>query len=150
LVKDDLENNGMIVSHRISGHSGMEWPKENHTYSVFASGVWFAGKVGDDLRCATAEYGPEMVAGPYGTNSSDPSYTIYKVSKGDLADPLASDHFQNWPVADGAPWVDNDGDGVYTPMPSGPDHPEFIGDQVIWFVRNDGDAVAHTIPSGSV
>ena len=144
-VRDDLENNGMIVSHRISGHSGMEWPKENHTYSVFASGVWFAGKVGDDLRCATAEYGPEMVAGPYGTNSSDPSYTIYKVSKGDLADPLASDHFQNWPVADGAPWVDNDGDGVYTPMPSGPDHPEFIGDQVIWFVRNDGDAVAHTI-----
>ena len=27
-VRDDLENNGMIVSHRISGHSGMEWPKD--------------------------------------------------------------------------------------------------------------------------
>jgi hypothetical protein len=39
-VRDDLENNGMIVSHRISGHSGMEWPKDNYTYSVFASGVW--------------------------------------------------------------------------------------------------------------
>ena len=68
-----------------------------------------------------------------------------EVAKTDLGDPLASYDFQNWPVADGAPWVDNDGDGVYTPMPGGPDHPEFIGDQVIWFVRNDGDAVAHTI-----
>ena len=144
-VKNDLENNGMIVSHRISGHSGMEWPKDNYTYSIFASGLWYAGKVGDDLRCATAEYGPEMVAGPYGTNSSDPSYKIWKVNKSDLADPLANYDFQNWPVADGAPWVDVDGDGVYSPLPGGSDHPEFIGDQVIWFVRNDGDAVAHTI-----
>ena len=144
-VRDDLENNGMIVSHRISGHSGMEWPKENHTYSVFASGVWYAGKVGNDLRCATAEYGPEMVSGPYGSNSSNAAYKIWKVTKADLADPLASYDFQNWPVGDGAPWVDNDDDGVYSPMPGGPDHPEFIGDQVLWFVRNDGDAVAHTI-----
>jgi hypothetical protein len=144
-VKDDLENNGMIVSHRISGHSGLEWPQDNHTYSIYASGLWYAGKVGDDLRCATAEYGPEMVPGPYGTNSSDPNSKIWKVNKSDLADPLASYDFQNWPVADGAPWVDNDGDGVYSPLPLGADHPEFIGDQVIWFVRNDGDAVAHTI-----
>ncbi|MBA64491.1 MAG: hypothetical protein CMG55_01685 [Candidatus Marinimicrobia bacterium] len=144
-VLDDLENNGMIVSHRISGHSGMEWPKGNSSYSVFASGVWYAGKVGGDLRCATAEYGPEMVAGPYGSNSSDAAYKIWKVNKSDLGDPLASYDFQNWPVADGAPWVDVDGDGVYSPMPGGTDHPEFLGDQVIWFVRNDGDATAHTI-----
>jgi len=144
-VRNDLENNGMIVSHRISGHSGLEWPKENHTYSVFASGVWYAGKVGGDLRCATAEYGPEMVSGPYGTNSSNAGYKIWKVSKADLADPLSSYDFQNWPTDDGAPWMDNDGDGVYTPLPAGADHPQFLGDQVIWFVRNDGDAVAHTI-----
>ena len=144
-VRNDLENNGMIVSHRLTGHSGMEWPKGNDTYSVFASGVWYAGKVNDDLRCATAEYGPEMVSGPYGESSSNAAYKLWKVSKSDLADPLASYDFQNWPVNDGAPWVDNDGDGQYTPMPNGVDHPEFLGDQVIWFVRNDGDAVAHTI-----
>ena len=144
-VYTDLENNGMIVSHRITGHSGMEWPKGTSLYSVFASGVWYAGSVGGDLRCATAEYGPEMVAGPYGTNSSDASYKIWKVNKSDLGDPLASDDFQNWPVADGAPWVDVDGDGVYTPLPNGVDHPEFLGDQVIWYVRNDGDPTAHTI-----
>ena len=26
-IRNDLENNGMLVSHRITGHSGMEWPK---------------------------------------------------------------------------------------------------------------------------
>ena len=26
-VRNDLENNGMIVDHRLTGHSGMEWPK---------------------------------------------------------------------------------------------------------------------------
>ena len=83
-VRDDLENNGMIVSHRPSGHSGMEWPKDNYTYSIFASGVWYAGKVGEDLRCATAEYGPEMVPGPFGSNSSDAAYKIWKVNKSDL------------------------------------------------------------------
>ena len=43
------------------------------------------------------------------------------------------------------PNVDEDGDGIYTPMPSGPDHPDFIGDQVIWWVMNDGDIAEHSI-----
>jgi len=144
-VRDDLENNGMIVSHRITGHSGMEWPKDNHTYSVYASGVWMAGKVGGDIRVTAAEYGPENVPGPYGGDASSAIHKLYKVSKSDLADPLASSDFQNWPTDLGAPWVDVDGDGVYTPLPTGVDHPEFVGDQVIWYVSNDGDATAHAI-----
>ncbi len=144
-VRDDLENNGMVVSHRITGHSGMEWPKDNFTYTVFASGVWLAGKVNGDIRTATAEYGPELVPGPFGSDQNSGAYKLYKVSKADLADPLANDDFQNWPVGDGAPWVDEDGDGVYTPLPLGPDHPDFIGDQVIWYVANDGDPVGHSI-----
>ena len=58
---------------------------------------------------------------------------------------FANDDFQNWPTNLGAPWVDNDGDGIYNPMPIGTDHPEFIGDQVIWYVMNDGVSNAHTI-----
>ncbi len=144
-VRDDLENNGMIVSHRPSGHSGMEWPKDNHTYTVFASGVWLAGKVDGDIRTACAEYGPERVAGPWGSNSGDPAYKLYKVNKSDLDDPSANPDFANWPVDLGAPWVDVDGNGVYSPLPAGPDHPEFIGDQVVWYVSNDGDATEHAI-----
>ena len=144
-VRDDLENNGMIVSHRVTGHSGMEWPKDNHTYTVYASGVWMAGKVDGGIRTACAEYGPENVSGPYGGDASSSTHKLYKVSKSDLADPLANSDFQNWPVAYGAPWVDVDSDGTYDPLPNGNDYPEFIGDQVVWYVSNDGDATAHTI-----
>ena len=30
-------------------------------------------------------------------------------------------------------------------MPSGPDYPDFIGDQVVWAVMNDGDPTAHSV-----
>ncbi len=151
-IRDDLENNGMLVSHRISGHSGMEWPKGSHKYINYASGIWIAGKVGGDIRTAVGEYGPEFVAGPWGSESGGSEHQLYIVNKADLADPLASDDFQNWPADLGAPWVDVDEDGVYSPMPGGPDHPDFVGDQVIWWVMNDGDiaehSIFHTLPLG--
>lgn len=142
-IFNDLENNGMIVSHRITGHSGMEWPKGSGLFIDFASGIWIAGKVGSDIRTAVGEFSPEFVPGPWGSNSGDAEHQLYIVYKADLADPLGSDDFQNWPVHLGAPWVDEDGDGLYNPMPLGPDHPEFIGDQVIWYVINDGDVFEH-------
>jgi len=144
-IHNDLENNGMIVSHRLTGHSGMEWPAGEHKYSNFASGVWFAGKVDDAVRTAVGEYGPEFVSGQWDGDSNADEHQLYIVNKSDLADPLASSDFQNWPAHLGAPWVDNDGDGIYSPLPAGTDHPEFIGDQVIWYVMNDGDASAHSI-----
>ncbi len=146
-IDDDLENNGMIVSHRPSGHSGMEWPAGNGTYSVYASGVWLAGKVGGEIRTAVAEYGPEFNPGPYGSDPNDANgeYVLYKVNKTDLDNPADNPDFANWPVQDGAPWIDVDGNGTYEPMPGGPDHPEFIGDQVIFYVMNDGVASNHDI-----
>ncbi|MEE9464700.1 MAG: T9SS type A sorting domain-containing protein [Candidatus Neomarinimicrobiota bacterium] len=152
-INYDLDNNGMIVSHRISGHSGMEWPKGSGLYIDFASGIWIAGMVGSDIHTAVSQFASEMVPGPWGSEIGDPVHHLFKVNKSDLADPLASDDFQNWPVDFGAPWVDEDGDGVYSPMPLGLDHPEFMGDQVIWYVMNDGDVDAHgavfnTLPLG--
>ena len=44
-IRDDLEYNGMMVSHKISGHSCMEWPTGTDLYTNFASGIWFAGNV---------------------------------------------------------------------------------------------------------
>ena len=57
-IRANLENNGMIVSHRITGTSGMEWPKDNNTFIVFTAGIWMAGKVDGDIRTAVSEYGP--------------------------------------------------------------------------------------------
>ena len=80
-----------------------------------------------------------MGPGPWGGDPLAAVHRIYKVEKSMLASPLDFADFQEWPVDFGAPWVDVDGDGVYTPLPGGTDHPEFLGDQVLWFVSNDGD-----------
>ncbi len=144
-INTDISNTGFIVDYHPTGHSGMEWPKGSGNYSNFQSGVWFAGKVNEVVRTATAEYSTEFSAGPYGQESSADEYQLYTVNKSDLADPLASDDFQNWPAHRGAPWVDNDGDGVYSPLPNGPDHPDFIGDQVTFYTMNDGDPGSHVL-----
>ncbi|MCH8069959.1 MAG: hypothetical protein IID16_11940 [Candidatus Marinimicrobia bacterium] len=135
-IYTDLENNGMFVSHRITGHSGMEWPKGTNLYINFASGIWIAGKVGADIRTAVGEYGPEFVAGPWGSDAGAAEHQLYIVNKSDLADPLANSDFQNWPADLGAPWIDVEGDGTYDPLPQGSYSPDFIGDQVISYVMN--------------
>ena len=146
-IRNDLENNGMIVSHRITGHSGMEWPKDSNLHINFASGIWIAGLVNGDLRIAVSEYGPEFVPGPYGSDPDDPAYRIYKLS---YLNPHSEDYTE-WPVEQGAPWIDANGDGVYN-VEDG-DKPDMLGDQMLWYVMNDGDVAEHgnifgTLPLG--
>ncbi len=44
---------------------------------------------------------------------------------------------EDWPVDEGAPWIDTDGDGIYT---KGVDEPGIANaDQVVWFKVNDTD-----------
>lgn len=144
-IDNDLENNAMIVSQNISGRSGMSWPVGNNTQTVYASGIWIGGLIGNIPHVSAGEYSGEFAGGPWGSEPNDPQHTIYKVNKADFADPLANPHFQNWPVEFGAPWVDVNGNGTYEPLPNGPDHPEFIGDQVVWMVMNDGDPTKHSV-----
>lgn len=55
--------------------------------------------------------------------------------------------WNEWPVDLGAPWVDMDGDGVYT---AGTDIPGIAdADQVVWFVANDTDPSRTTALYGS-
>ncbi len=141
----DIENTGMFVSHNISGRSGLEWPKGNNTHTVFASGVWLGGKVYGEVRVSAGEYAGEYASGPWGANHNDPKHKIYRVSKRDLADPISIADIQNWPIDLGAPWVDENNNGTYEPLPYGPDHPHFIGDQVLWMVMNDGPDSLHSV-----
>ena len=55
---------------------------------------------------------------------------------------LPTDDFSNWPVHDGAPWQDANGDGVYNPADG--DYPDILGDVFHWYVMNDGNAATHT------
>ena len=141
----DMENNGMFVSHNVSGRQGLEWPKGNNTTTVYNAGIWLGGIVNGEVRVSAAEYAGEYASGPWGADHNDPKHKIYKVSKSDLADPINSQDFQNWPVELGAPFTDNNNNGTYEPIPVGSGHPEFIGDQVLWMVMNDGDQTLHSV-----
>ncbi|HJN30697.1 MAG TPA: hypothetical protein QF604_22550, partial [Candidatus Latescibacteria bacterium] len=55
--------------------------------------------------------------------------------------------WQEWPASKGAPFYDNDGDGVYSPSIDEPGVAK--GDQVAWFVINDLDVGASTSLYGS-
>ena len=60
----------------------------------------------------------------------------------DIPKSLPTDDFKNWPVGDGAPWKDVNGDGEYKPADG--DHPDILGDVFHWYVMNDGNAATHT------
>jgi hypothetical protein len=55
--------------------------------------------------------------------------------------------FLNWPVDVGAPWNDNNNDGIYT---LGIDEPKIIGDETLFFVANDLDTVRSLYTYGSL
>ena len=135
----DVTNNGLFLDYHISGDSALEWPKGTGAHSIFQSALWMGATVNGSIRTIVGDYTQDMGPGPWGGDPLAAVHRIYKVEKSMLASPLDFADFQEWPVDFGAPWVDVDGDGVYTPLPGGTDHPEFLGDQVLWFVSNDGD-----------
>ena len=135
----DVTNNGLFLDYHISGDSAMEWPKGTGVHSIFQSALWLGATVNGETRVSIGDYTQDMGPGPWGGDPLSAVHRIYKIEKSMLASPGDFADFQDWPVDFGAPWVDVDGDGVYTPMPEGTDHPKFVGDQVLWFVSNDGD-----------
>ncbi len=134
-IRDDLENNGMFVSHRLTGRSGMEWPQGSGLYINFASGIWLAGKVNGELHLSATEYGSEFLPGPYGTDPGDPDHRIYKINHTDLSVVTRNPDVERWPVDQGAPWVDTNGDGIYNVNDG--DRPRMHGDQMLWYVMHD-------------
>lgn len=113
----------------------------NVRYANYASGLWIGGKVDGQTRIAIAEYSDEYVPGSMadGTFSPDkPSYKVYKLYRDSLAANPNAD-YDNWPVEDGAPVVD-DGFGNMVP--------DMIGDQMLWAVYNDADPDQHTNNAG--
>jgi hypothetical protein len=135
----DVANNGLFLDYHVSGDSALEWPKGTGAHSIFQSALWMGATVNGSIRTIVGDYTQDMGPGPWGGDPLAAVHRIYKVEKSMLASPLDFADFQEWPVDFGAPWVDVDGDGNYSPLPAGPDHPEFVGDQVLWFVSNDGD-----------
>ena len=154
-------NDGAVVDYHATGDSGLEWPKGSGKTAIFQSGIWMAGMVQGAIRTAAAEYTSEFQPGPHGANADNSKYRIYRIYKAeidgmkagngtadfDLNNDGASEtitiptkDYREWPVDDGAPFIDVDGDGTYD---YSVDFPDILGDQFHWYVINDGGSHAN-------
>ncbi len=143
-------NDGNIVSYQATNNAGLEWPIGSGKTAVFSSGLWLAaGKINgvEEIRTAASGFKSEYVPGTYGSDQDAEEFHIYSIQSGDDA---SNPDWQNWPVDQGAPWIDADGDGIYNPNI---DHPDIRSDLFHWYVMNDGDSSQHrsiwnTLPLG--
>ncbi len=149
-----ISNNGDGSPDPVTDGNVFYWPggRRATQSAIFEDGLLWGGLIDGEVRVGGSTYRAGLQAGkilPDGT-ADDPSlekYRIYKIRKDfktlrptDLISQEEIDRYQRdydeWPVEDGAPWVDKDGDGVFT---RGVDSVQFVGDEVLWFVSNDLD-----------
>ncbi len=146
-------NNGIgSYNNTGTGSSGLFWPKGSIKTAIFEDGLVFGGRVGaTEIRVGGSTYKSGLQAGMIKNgvpdNSSLPEYRIYKIKRGWETFPAGAEKdrlkkdYEEWPVDQGAPWVDLNNDGVYT---KGIDKPQFVGDEVDFMVMNDGDPARTT------
>jgi len=142
-----MANNGQIVTQKKTASSGMYWPSFASGKQInYSSGVWVSGKINNLPVTACAEYESEWAPGkvlPSGQpdNKDDPKYKLYKINKADQFNPMGNPDWMNWPIDQGAPWIDNNRNGTYEPLAG--DTPAIMGDQMIWYVMNDLNIAKH-------
>jgi hypothetical protein len=128
---------------------------------VYSDGLVWGGYAANELRVGGATYRYGLQAGPIlpdgrASNAMDPLHRVFRLRRVnrsayallDLTEQqrLRSD-FTDWPAQLGAPYEDVNGNGLYDPdfeawldNGSAVDHPQFPGEQILWFVSNDLDA----------
>lgn len=143
-----FSNNGDGSHDPNTGGGGFIWPEPKGTRSlIYEDGILFGGKVGTEIRVNGNTHRQGMQAGKILSSgiADDPSlekYRVYKIKKNWEELPFGAERSQiekdwnEWPVENGAPWIDKNYDGVFT---KGIDEPEQIGDETLWFVMNDFD-----------
>ncbi len=158
-IKMWIGNNGDGSHSPSSETQGFFWPggKDATQGAIFEDGLVWAGLVNGQLKAGGSFGKHGLQPGNILEDGSpaDPNDPVFKVWKsridwqllpsGPEKDAYAYD-FNSWPVDLGAPWVDEDGDGEYTP---GIDHPKYIGDEILFFVANDLDTSLTTALYGT-
>ncbi|NQV41322.1 MAG: T9SS type A sorting domain-containing protein [Candidatus Marinimicrobia bacterium] len=139
-IRTWIGNDGTLVSHAATGNAGLEWPKDSGTTAVFAGGLWLAAGMVDgepDIRTAMFQYSSEFSPGTFGSDPETVENKIYTIHSGDN---VSNPDWLNWPVSQGAPWIDEDGNQEWDPYV---DTPQIKGDQFSWYVMNDGVEETH-------
>ncbi len=153
-----LSNNGSMSHDPTIDAGGFEWPAGSQKHLIYEEGLLIGGNFNGSVRVSGSTFRYGLQAGPIRSDgspsdASDPRYRVYRVAMLNAAEysalpanvrqQMAAD-FGDWPVEDGAPWVDEDGDGLYTPdfmaWLAGDrthDHPFFPGQEIVWYVAND-------------
>ncbi len=131
----------------------IKWPGGANAFKplIWYDGLQLVGKIDGDtlfLPQSLGAFSSEMQPGKIFDDGTpgipeNPRYRTYKIQRGwetlpfgDLRDEFETDYNQ-WPVQDGAPWIDVDGDGFFS---RGVDQPDYIGDENIFYVANDADS----------
>lgn len=154
-----VSNNGDGSHDPVSDGGGFYWPggREARISAIFEDGLIWGGKIGREIRVNGNTHRQGLQAGKIrddGTpeNAADPRFRVYKIRKGWESLPPGAEKsayerdYNEWPVEDGAPWVDVDNDGIFT---RGVDEPQFVGDEVLWYVSNDLDEAQSIFTYGS-
>ncbi|WKZ69138.1 MAG: T9SS type A sorting domain-containing protein [Melioribacteraceae bacterium] len=135
------------------GFGAIKWPGGSKAFKplVWFDGLQLVGEVNGQTEVLIRASGGlyhrvqpgKMFDDGTPTNPENPRNKTYKIQRGwetlpfgDLRDDLESD-FNQWPVEDGASWIDIDGDGFFS---RGVDQPDYIGDEHVFFVANDADS----------
>ena len=154
-----LGNDGRNSHDPRTDASGFFWPggEDATVAAIFADGLVWGGKVNEEIRVNGNTYRYGLNSGYIMPNGlpSDPMDTkakIFKLKRNWQSMPPGPERsryefdYLNWPVDVGAPWNDNNDDGVYT---LGIDEPRIIGDETLFFVANDLDTMRSLYTYGS-
>lgn len=151
-------NNGEFYTNYFNTGPGFEWPKGSGQFAIFSAGLWIGAMYRDTdttkhIRVAVAghfvsEFRPGLIDKTTGLpdNFNKPEYKIYKVRP--LLDNANSNpDYYNWPIYQGAPWIDINKDGMWDPYIDKPgiefdDAPTFP-DMMMYYVYNDADPEWH-------
>ncbi len=152
-----ISNNGDGSHDPRTDGNGFYWPGGINAIqsAIFEDGLLFGAKVGDEIRVNGNTHRQGLQAGKIINGlPDDPSlekYRVYKIRKdwdklppGNERDALEKD-YKEWPIEDGAPYIDINEDGKPTP---GIDKPRIIGDETLWYVANDMDSVRSNFTYG--
>lgn len=143
-----FENTGNIQDP--SGNWSIEYPKGSGKHPIFAAGFTFSGYIDGDLSTAwmasasrIEEWQPGNIVNGVPADPNSPRFKVYKYTRGDS--PSANADINAWPADLGAPFITKDGveypngnTETKTYDPANGDLPLLRGDQMLWYVINDG------------
>ncbi len=146
-IKMWIGNEGQGSFYGESG--GLLWPggEDATLNAIFADGLVFSGLVNGELKANGNLHRPGLQPGiiistGVADDKTKGKYSIWKLKDDWQNFPPGPEReryewiYNNWPFEIGAPYIDNDGNGIYTP---GIDEPDYIGEEVLFYVVNDLD-----------